>query len=462
MSNPTSLTLRTYQVGFGDCFLLTFHYPSPTGDRHILIDFGSTRAPNKLLAKLPAALPKQLKKQFPGLKTPVSASKHMELVAEDIAVQSGGKLHVVVATHRHKDHISGFATNTEGTASGNIIRRLKPDLVVLPWTEHPKAKTDAEEAPSTIENTRAFVSSLAAMNSFADAIEKEATRLIKLRAEAGRKSTPTLNSLQFMGENSIANKSAIKNLMTMGRKVAYVNFGSREGKSALHALLPGITTHILGPPTLVQSEAIRTQRSRDNDEFWTLAATAASRFVAGGELLFRDAEVSEIPPHAVWLTTRMDRMRLQSMSALVRVLDDAMNNTSVILLFEAGKARKKFLFPGDAQIENWLYALSAAPVKERNQIRKLLMDVDLYKVGHHGSLNATPKTLWGLFEHRSSDVHAGRRLSTVVSTKSGVHGRTEATRVPRTKLINALRHDSNLQNTNASQQFFLESKFDLQ
>jgi hypothetical protein len=40
---PSKLTLRVYNVGFGDCFLLTFHYPAR--DRHVLIDFGSTARP---------------------------------------------------------------------------------------------------------------------------------------------------------------------------------------------------------------------------------------------------------------------------------------------------------------------------------------------------------------------------------------------------------------------------------
>ena len=39
-----------YQVGFGDCFLLTFHY-AKGDDRHILIDFGSTKLPQGNAAK---------------------------------------------------------------------------------------------------------------------------------------------------------------------------------------------------------------------------------------------------------------------------------------------------------------------------------------------------------------------------------------------------------------------------
>ena len=42
---PKGMTLRSYQVGFGDCFLLSFHYDGGTHDRHVLIDFGSTGQP---------------------------------------------------------------------------------------------------------------------------------------------------------------------------------------------------------------------------------------------------------------------------------------------------------------------------------------------------------------------------------------------------------------------------------
>src|SRR5207244_3942308 len=100
-----------------------------------------------------------------------------------------------------------------------------------------------------------------------------------------------------------------------------------------------------------------------------------------------------IPQYARWFLPRVQRIRGDQMLEIVRILDSAMNNTSVILLFEIGK--KKLLFPGDAQIENWSFALS------KPECKKLLAEVDVYKVGHHGSLNATPKTLWNLFQNRS-------------------------------------------------------------
>jgi hypothetical protein len=120
-------------------------------------------------------------------------------------------------------------------------------------------------------------------------------------------------------------------------------------------------------------------------------------------------------------------------------MDNALNNTSVILLIKAGT--KKFLFPGDAQWENWEYALS--------KNAKQLTDVDVYKVGHHGSLNATPKTLWNAFTKKSSNEGAKGRLCSVMSTRTdSKHGHRESgTEVPRDKLVHALRDNSELRST---------------
>ena len=41
---PKSLMIRSYHVGFGDCFLLSFAC-GPRSERHVLIDFGSTGLP---------------------------------------------------------------------------------------------------------------------------------------------------------------------------------------------------------------------------------------------------------------------------------------------------------------------------------------------------------------------------------------------------------------------------------
>jgi hypothetical protein len=73
--------------------------------------------------------------------------------------------------------------------------------------------------------------------------------------------------------------------------------------------------------------------------------------------------------------------------------------------------------------------------------------VDLYKVGHHGSLNATPHSLWNLFARKRSPNHAVT-LKTVVSTMAGKHGHLQdGTEVPRTKLLAELSEQSDLFST---------------
>jgi hypothetical protein len=140
-----------------------------------------------------------------------------------------------------------------------------------------------------------------------------------------------------------------------------------------------------------------------------------------------------------WFIKRLDAARGQQLLELVRILDSAMNNTSLILLFEA--CGKKLLFPGDAQIENWNYALS------QERVKKLLAGVDVYKVGHHGSLNATPKTLWAGFT-KKGEVGMSGRLKTFMSTCSGKHGSEErGTEVPRRKLVRELKAYSELFST---------------
>lgn len=100
------------------------------------------------------------------------------------------------------------------------------------------------------------------------------------------------------------------------------------------------------------------------------------------------------------------------------------------------------LFSGDAQIENWNYALKNAP--DREDVLEDLALVDLYKVGHHGSRNATPRTLFGLWtDERTRE----RPMWGLTSTLSGVHGDSEAAAVPRATLVAALTERMGLTST---------------
>jgi hypothetical protein len=68
--------------------------------------------------------------------------------------------------------------------------------------------------------------------------------------------------------------------------------------------------------------------------------------------------------------------------AVAVALDKAVNGTSLVLLLEV--AGTLLLFPGDAQWGTWMNILDDA------QWRELLRRVAFFKIGHHGSHNATP------------------------------------------------------------------------
>jgi len=410
---PASLIVRTYQVGFGDCFLLSFDYGGD-GSRHVLMDFGST--------SLPHGAPKD----------------RMVEVARDVAERCGGKLTAVVATHRHKDHISGFATTSRGDGSGDIIRALDPDLVLQPWTEDPRLAPDATGGPAHAEGRR--IAALASMHAVAGQVLRDAQAL------AGTTEIPRAmrEELEFLGDDNISNRSAVENLMTMGAERRYLNTGVSSG---LDELLPGVETVVLGPPTVDQTSTVLKQRSSDENEFWHLRKLAAEGEAEEGRgkdasLFAADYVLKRAPPYPEdtrWLIDKARQMRGQQMLRIVRALDKSMNNTSLILLMKVGD--KSLLFPGDAQIENWAYALA------QPEYRALLENVDLYKVGHHGSLNATPKSLWALFAKRSSTPRPDR-LKSVMSTMPGKHGAAERkTEVPRATLTAELRRDSDLLST---------------
>lgn len=395
---PSSLRIRAFQVGFGDCFLLTFRYA--TEERHVLIDFGTSERPKR--------------------------SRPLEEIAEQIREACGGHLHGLVATHRHSDHIAGFMTKKDGSGPGDVIATCAPEVVVQPWTEDPRAAKDATAPTSYGRDGTALVHSLSAMQDVAEAVARLAPGLSAL-------TPPQRRLVGFIGELGIANRPAVQNLIDLGKqgRAAFVSCGSRSG---LEPVLPGVKIHVLGPPTLKQSEAIRKQRSRDAAEYWHLQAAGFVAAATGGRAdqprrLFPHADYyPQTPIWGRWLVERLQHLSANSLFQLVRILDGQMNNTSVILLFEIGAMR--LLFPGDAQIENWSYAL-AQPDKQA-----LLRGVNLYKVGHHGSLNATPKSLWKLFANRG---RTAARMYAINSTMGGKHGKEQdGTEVPRRPLVQAL------------------------
>ena len=416
MASPQRVRVRSYQVGFGDCFLVTFEYK--TVERHVLIDFGSTGSPKK-----PRSLTGSLK-------------KHMQRVADDIAATCGGKLEAVVATHRHKDHISGF---DDERGPGATIHALNPEVVIQPWTEHPLADPQATGLTQLTAGEAAFAAGLRRMDEIAQGAVRMANEMRRrpgLRTAAG---SAMVAELGFLGETNLANAAAVKNLMGMGKERKYLSYGQSSGIT-----LSGVKVHVLGPPTLDQFSKVARQRSEDPDEFW-LFRMAADVGLAGrnGPGIFPDFVSPSHDAATVWIRERLQHTSMEERLRIVRRMDSALNNTSVILLFEVGN--QKLLFPGDAQIENWEWALKESPDAEENL--ELLRDVTVYKCGHHGSRNATPKTLWNNFSLRGPASLPGR-LTTFISTAEGKHGHSHSnTEVPRETLVEAFQQNSTMLTT---------------
>lgn len=387
---PKSLKLRMYQVGFGDSFLLTFGYG--TKNRHVLVDCGSN-------------------------------AKHgyaIDEIAADILAVCKKEPVAIVATHRHKDHIAGF-----GGDAWKSIKKLAVERVIQPWTEHPDLDPDAT-APGVAGTPAAqVVASLASLQALAQ-------RIAELAPDAIR--DPVLRErILGVAANNIKNPELVENLATFADRTDYVQFGDE----VLGDFLPGVKVHVLGPPT---RDDISFSYAKQSDEYWSLVGgrpdrPAAAQAQKGGPPL---ALYEETPMHAKWIRGRLDAMRERRWFEIVTAVDSALNNTSVILVFEVGK--ECLLFPGDAQLENWRFALDQDGVKD------LLAKVTWYKVGHHGSHNATPKSMWAALAKRKDG------LSTLLST----HHHGSYPEVPQERLVDALGEESRLFSTEDEDQLVVD------
>lgn len=123
---PTSINVKMYRVGeLGDCFLLTIQHDSIT--KHMLIDCGSFRNGGESI-------------------------KRMRLIAEDIQRKlKGGKLDIVVGTHQHNDHVSGFVH------AEDLFKSIQVEQVWLSWLDNPRNKQSTAIGESHLELRKAIV-----------------------------------------------------------------------------------------------------------------------------------------------------------------------------------------------------------------------------------------------------------------------------------------------------------------
>lgn len=335
-----NVRVRMYNVGFGDCFLLTF--PAADRPRKVLIDCGKHT----------------LSKTGPKL------GRIVEQVLEDIREPEGPRVDIVVATHRHRDHVQGFAD--EGW------RNVRVDEVWMPWTEDPAdavARDICDRQSRRAANLQLGISALA----IDDPVERE--------------------YLLGYAENSLKNAAAMKRLHEGFQGVSLRRFlpETFEEKNRFQtSSLPGVEVYALGPSR--NPEVMREMEPPENESFlwaWEIQPGQSgrgpdpfdSRFkLSRAEYEARFGPLAEDFPEAS--EKKIADVFDDPAFELLAKLEAAVNSTSLVLLFHVGDAW--MLFPGDAQWGTW-NGILRHPVHSR-----LLERLTFYKVGHHGSHNATP------------------------------------------------------------------------
>lgn len=360
------LSVRMYNVGFGDCFLIRI--PTAEGERRMLVDCG---------------FHSQGKGDF-------SDQELVQQIKEDLGGQG---LHVVVATHRHQDHISGFGER-------DLWADVSVDEVWLPFTVNPDA---AQDEPAL----RAWQGLMNAASGLCDAkgvLTPEAAMTL------GSRDPVEQAAAAFMLWNARENAPAIENLIR--------GFKRPDGRPSLRRFLPekgeyptsfetpavpGAKVHVLGPPI---DPAMR--RSKKVPSTWAFDAAATGTPTSSFDSPFSEewrVPMATISARRPFLDKSLEAIRLFSDDLMyaASALDGFLNGESLVLVLEVGRAR--LLLPGDAEVGAWMTILANPTALE------LAASATFVKVGHHGSHNATPLTF--VREHLAENTPA------VISTQEG-------------------------------------------
>lgn len=353
-SSRRRVRIRMYRQGLGDCFLLTF---DPDGTpTHVLIDCGVI------------------------LGTPDAASG-MRKVAEDIAETTGGRLDILIATHEHWDHLSGFLQ------AKAAFQALDVGAVWMGWTEDP-----ADPVARGLVRTR---------NQALAGLRLGMTRL----QMAGDSETAgeIEGLLGFFGASGATTADALEVVRGLHRRPTYV-----RPEDPPREIAAGVKAYVLGPPTdlkLLRKSTPSAGQSYGFDAVDVFASDMAPallgrepdapfdanriipRTIAETLPFFREHYLG---PDDAWRS--LEGAWLSNLSDVALKLDSDTNNTSVVVAFELDGG-DVLLFTADAQIGSWLSwpALSWKTGPGEVTGADLLTRTVVYKVGHHGSHNATLK-----------------------------------------------------------------------
>jgi hypothetical protein len=400
MTSPAPATsrlrVRFYCQGIGDCHLLRF--TKEDGSFFwMLIDCG-------------------IHKSITG------GPKKIDAIVDNIASVTT-KLDVLVLTHEHWDHNSAFFT-----AIKKFKQQYKFEVgeVWMAWTEDP-SDPQAKQLDKFKGN---------ALN----ALQQASDRLDKVQ-----RLSPHLSMIHdglqavmgFFGAKGETVRKARDNAAGLARQKRYLE------PSTAPISLPGLANtlriYVLGPPRDAAMLGI-TDKSSEMYGLaagggWSIATVLGNAFDAQAGLLAADQDITapfnpdegtdlgeaRSAKHAKSTAPflrdhydgrgqswrRIDHDWLGVSSDLALQLDDRTNNSSLVLAFEFLDTKRVVLFVGDAQVGNWLSWQKASWTVGDKVVTgpDLLARTVFYKVGHHGSHNATLKQ-HGLELMNSTDLSA--------------------------------------------------------
>lgn len=420
--------VRMYRQGLGDCFLVTF--PREGRDPfQVLIDCGALGR-NK------------------GFMTEIV--EHIRDTVRGGRTSGKARLDVVVGTHEHKDHLSGF----------NQARPIFNDdfdfgSVWLGWTENlgkAEIRQIKETRKKAIATLQAAIASPAA-------------------GAAGPALAGLGELLGFSQDEDDTNAGRISDAMAYlklrGKDAGDLRYLEPGGEPFELDGVEGVRVYVLGPPVdpiLLKTSEVTEGMKRDGFVYHLegtgtcgLAALQATVGSAPGTDVeryhpfsreHRITRVTEHPrlpakripnpyfrdmrdfvastyddPGQVW--RRIDHDWLSAFGQLALDLDNDTNNTCLVLAFEFVKTGEVLLFVGDAQVgswQSWAKLEFQVPGRaKRLPAHDLLTRTVFYKVGHHCSHNATLKK-GGLELMARDDLVAFIPLDKETAGKQGTKG----------------------------------------
>lgn len=371
-----SVVIRMYKVGeLGDCFLLRFK----EGDRssNVLIDCGSFRNAATSVQRL---------------------NNIWKNITDELGQES---LDVVVATHQHNDHVSGFVHGKKQ------FKSLHPQQVWLSWLDDPRdskaraVKKEHEKVMANLVKLAEKASATAFSNSGAISRMREVIEFATNLNNAPAIPTEGLSILKNVGQ----------------KKTRYLEPGEIL---SLPGIEESVKVFVLGPPKA--DDMLKDIHSSSTETYdHRLAAanaqserliTAFSNFSHNGddaweEMHFPFTDHYKIPVDEfatrsedckqVYESYQEEEWRkidddwLDEAGSLALYMDRYTNNTSLVLAFQLVQSGTFMLFVGDAQTGNWnsWKSIKWKNAPDRFTLNDLLNNTIFYKVGHHCSHNAT-------------------------------------------------------------------------